>query len=86
MTVLSVTASLQAEIGLPFSRYKRATIEMMAPVLMMTATISRVHELGESRNEVNRSTELRFTTVVAAEGGRYAVGVEDIVEEVSEDC
>jgi hypothetical protein len=58
--VLSVTASLQADIGLSFSRCKRAMIEIIAPVLMMTAMTSRVQELGESRNEINLSTELRF--------------------------
>jgi hypothetical protein len=58
--VLSVTASFQAESGLSFSRCKRAMIETIAPVLIMIAMISRVQELGESRNEVNLSTELRF--------------------------
>ena len=58
--VFSVTASLQADIGLSFSRCKRAMIETVAHVLMTIAIISRVQDLGESRNEVNLSTELRF--------------------------
>jgi hypothetical protein len=60
MTVLSVTASVQAEIGLLFSRYKRAVIAIIAPVLMMIAIISRVQKLVESQNEVNLSTEVHF--------------------------
>jgi hypothetical protein len=60
MTVLSVTVSLQADIGFLFSRYKRAVIAIIAPVLMMIAIISRVQKLGESQNEVSLSTEVRF--------------------------
>ena len=56
--VLSVTPSLQADIGLWFSRYKRAMIETIAPVLMRIAMISRVQELGESRTGVDLSAEL----------------------------
>jgi hypothetical protein len=60
MTVLSVTVSFQADIVLLFSRYKRAVMAIIAPVLIMIAIISRVQKLGESQNEVNLPTELRF--------------------------
>ena len=82
--MLSVTASFQAEIGLPFSRYRRAMIETIAPVLMMIATISRFQELGESQNEVNLSMELRFVVSRSKRLCSYAVDDDDIVEETEE--